>query len=123
MGKVINEEMIKATYTYGQKVYHNQLDMKKALDEIESLTGMDRGSASAYLHVFSSMMKGKEYQRTMKTIATKYYLQKIKVDYGEEQLKSALNAVKEHTIYYSKQGRGSLRSIERLVDDFTNIIV
>lgn len=41
MGKEINEEMIMATYSYARIVYHNQLDLKKALDEIESLTGMD----------------------------------------------------------------------------------
>ncbi len=119
MGKVINEKMIKATYYHGRKVYHNQIELKKALDQIESQTGMDRGSANSYLHVFSSMMKGKEYHRTINTIATKYFLNNIKVDYGEEQINLALKAVREHTEYYSKQGRGSLRSIEQLVDEFT----
>jgi hypothetical protein len=118
MGKAITNNMIQSSYDFSRKVYHNQLELNKALNEINNRTGMDRGSANAYVHVFSQMMQGKEYRRTMNTAATSHFLSKIRDDYGIDQLKIALNAVKQHTEYYSKQGKGSLRSIEKLVEDF-----
>lgn len=121
MRKSINEDMIKAAYEYSRKVFHNEIDFTVAVDKINLMTGMDRGSAQAYVHVFQKMMDGTEYKRTLNTAATTYYLVNIKEDYGHEYFVNAISAVKQHTEYYSKQGRGHLRSIEGLVKEFIRV--
>ena len=115
MAITITNEMIQVSYEYAKKVYHKQTEHGKALDAIVSYTGMGRGSALAYVHDFGQMMQGNEYHRTMNTKATEYYLLNILKDYGKEQFVTALQAVKAHTEYYAKQGHGSLRGIEKLV--------
>jgi len=115
MSKSISDEMIRQTYEYAKKVYHGQIGLGKALDEIVSSTDMKRGSALAYVHVFGQMMIGNEYRRTMKTRATEYFLLNIQRDYGEDQLKKALQSVSAHVKYYATLGHGGLRSIEKLV--------
>lgn len=64
------------------------------------------------------MMQGKKYTRTINTEATRYYLENIHKDYGVDQLRIALKAVEQHTDYYGKLGRGNLRSIEKLVNEY-----
>jgi hypothetical protein len=118
MKKNINQEMIAASYDYAKKLYHKQISQGKALDNIVAISDMHRGSALAYISDFQHMMEGKEYQRTMKTNATQYYLENIYKDYGIESLRLAVNAVDQHTKYYSTHRKGSLRSIEAIVREF-----
>lgn len=115
MGIAITNQMIEVSYDYSKRVYQKQIELGKALDAIVTATGMGRGSALAYVHDFSQMMQGCEYRRTMNTKATEYFLLNILNDYGKEQFVNALQAVKAHTEYYAKQGKGSLRAIEELV--------
>ncbi|WP_340392475.1 hypothetical protein [Paenibacillus sp. FSL E2-0190] len=115
MGIAITNQMIEVSYDNAKKVYHKQIELGKALDAIVATTGMGRGSALAYVHDFSQMMQGNEYHRTMNTRATEYFLLNILNDYGKEYFVNALQAAKAHTEYYAKQGKGSLRAIEELV--------
>lgn len=108
--------MIEVSYDHAKKVYHKQIELGKALDTIVAATGMGRGFALAYVHDFSQMMQGNEYHRTMNTKATECFLLNILNDYGKEYFVNALQAAKAaHTEYYAKQGKGSLRAIEDLV--------
>lgn len=79
---------------------------------------MNQGSAGDYIEAFGSMMNGERYTRTINTEATRYYLENIKNDFGLDQLKIALKAVDLHTKYYGNLGRGHLRSIEKIVDEY-----
>lgn len=115
MSIAITNHMIEVSYEYSRKVYHKQIELRKALDAIVAATGMGRRSALAYVHNFSQMIEGNEYHRTMNTRATEYFLLKILNDYGKDYFDKALQAVKAHTEYYAKQGNGSLRAIKDLV--------
>jgi hypothetical protein len=114
----INKEMIEKCYFYAKKVYHKQIDRTSATNSIYGEVGMHQGSANDYIGAFCSMMEGEEYKRTINTEATRYYLENINKDYGIDKLQIALTAVNKHTDYYGKQGRGNLRSIEKLVYEY-----
>jgi 5-methylcytosine-specific restriction protein A len=118
MGKRISNHMIEACYDYASKVYNRQIELKKALDDIELGTGMGRGSAQAYVNVLCCMLDGKEYHRTINEAATDYFLSKIKVDYDREKLLSACNATRKHVDYYYKIRGGRLKGIERIVNKY-----
>jgi FAD synthase len=114
----IHKEIISRCYYYAKKVYHKQIDKTTATNNLYKEVGMNQGSAGDYIEAFCSMMNGERYTRTINTEATKYYLDNIKNDYGYDQLKTAINAVKLHTKYYGGLGRGHLRSIEKVADEY-----
>lgn len=79
---------------------------------------MNQDSAGDYIEAFRLMMNGERYTRTINTEATRYYLENIKNDFGLDQLNIALKAVDLHTKYYGNLGRGHLRSIEKIDDEY-----
>ncbi|MBE2909030.1 hypothetical protein NSS60_04600 [Anoxybacillus sp. FSL W8-0382] len=114
----ITREMIEKSYDYAKEVYHKKIDKTSAANSLYREIGMHQGSAYHYIEAFCSMMQGKKYTRTINTEATRYYLENIHKDYGVDQLRIALKAVEQHTDYYGKLGRGNLRSIEKLVNEY-----
>jgi hypothetical protein len=114
----ITKEIIVRCYYYAKKVYQRQIDRTTATNNLFSELGMNQGSAGDYIEAFGTMMNGERYTRTINTEATSYYLENIKNDYGLDQLKIALNAVDLHTKYYGNLGRGQLRSIEKVIDEY-----
>ncbi|OKP95019.1 hypothetical protein [Paenibacillus sp. P46E] len=115
---IITKEMIQASYGYAKQVFHKQLDKTTAVNNLFRQFGMHRGSAGDYIGAFCAMMSGDKYTRTINTEATWHYLENINKDYGPDQLKIALKAVKKHTEYYGNLGHGKLRSIEKLLESF-----
>lgn len=118
MGKAITEEMIQVVYQYSKKVYHNEILLSVAMDQVNRESGMNGGSALAYIHVFGRMMDGKEYRRTMNVAATSYFLRMIREEYGEQQLNKALDSVSKHVTYYNSLGNGALKGIESLLTHY-----
>ncbi|MDH6674344.1 5-methylcytosine-specific restriction protein A [Paenibacillus sp. LBL] len=114
MGKAITEEMIQVVYQYSKKVYHNEILLSVAMDQVNKQSGMNGGSALAYIHVFGKMMDGQEYRRTMNVAA--YFLRMIREEYGEQQFYRAMDSVSKHVAYYNSLGNGALKGIESLLN-------
>lgn len=115
---IISKNMVEQAYLFGKRVYLNEVSRNQAKFEVNSVSGMDIGSAHDYITVFLSMMDGLEYRRTINTYATEYYLNNIYKDFGTAVLQKAVYAVISHTKYYKTLGRGSLRSIENVANKF-----
>lgn len=56
-------EMIKGAQEVAKKVYSGQLTRKEGNIEINKSTGMNEGSAQAFITIFLPMMNGEEYKR------------------------------------------------------------
>ncbi len=110
---VIGETQIKAAYSAARQVYEKTATEHDAALSLESSVGMSQASAYDYVRVLGLMIAGKRYTRTINDSATRYYLQNIKRDYGNDALKSALAAVGGHIDYYEsiRTARPSLRAI------------
>ncbi|WP_137790944.1 hypothetical protein [Bacillus sp. E(2018)] len=118
----ISKEVIACCYYYAEKVYGRQIERTNATNLIFNEVEMNQGSAGDYIEAFRSMMNGERYTRTINTEATRYYLENIEKDFGFDQLKIALKAVELHTEYYGNLGRGHLRSIEKVVEEYKAIM-
>ncbi|MBT2583151.1 hypothetical protein [Planococcus sp. ISL-109] len=116
--KVINDQTIERAYHVARKVYHLELEKNLAIEHLVDNAQMNKTSARDYIYVFSKMMEGSEYKRTINQKATKFYLDGIKRDYGNNQLTVALRAVEKHVAYYEALGRGSLTSIKNLIREY-----
>ncbi|MGG1650499.1 hypothetical protein ABHN03_16760 [Paenibacillus sp. NRS-1775] len=120
MGQVITELMIQISYDYAKKVFHRQIDLSHALNDITALSSMHRGLALAYVSNFQFMMEGSVYKRSMKTDATKYYLINIHKNYGDDYFRKALISISLHIDYYKNFKDANLTSIKRIVEGVKN---
>ncbi|MCP3028765.1 hypothetical protein [Halobacillus sp. A5] len=114
----IDEHKIEGCYIYAKKYYHHQIDRIEATNSVYKYFGMNQGSANDYIQAFYCMMNGERYTRTINTKATKYFLEKIETEFGDNYLEQALVAVKKHTEYYGSVSKGRLRSIESLLKNY-----
>lgn len=114
----ITNDMIHKAYLYAKKVYNNEITRGEAKVEISRVTGMNNGSANDYITVLLAMLKGEEYHRTINAYATRYFLENIRADFGQEVFTKALSATEQHAKYYSSLGKGNLTSIEDIVKEY-----
>lgn len=115
----ITNEMTHRAYEIIKMVYHGNLTRSEAKYKIADETGMNAGSAGDYVTNFLAMMDGQRYTRTMNTYATRYLLENIRLDFGEEQFQKALEATKEHVKYYNGLNNGTLNSIQNVIDELS----
>lgn len=116
----ITIKQIELCYECSKSIYSGEKTKKECLDILENLTGMKRPSAIAYINAYLSMRSGDVYKRTINEVATKYYLEGILTENGIEILDLALQSVEKHIVYYSKQGKGKLVSIQKISEEFKN---
>lgn len=89
-------------------------------NEINRVTGMSEGSAQAFITIFLAMMDGTEYKRAFNNSTNKFLLESIRIDFGEDTFKNALNAVQKHIDYYSTLGKGNLTGLQNIVKQMRN---
>lgn len=115
----ITMEMSRGAYEVAKKVYLNQITRTEGKIEIHRRTGMNEGSAQAFITIFLAMMDGEEYKRAFNNETNKFLLENIKKDFGLESYKKALNAVQKHINYYSTLGKGNLKGLQKIVNEMT----
>ncbi len=109
--------MSRGAYKVAQKVYAGQLSRQEGKIEINRSTGMNEGSASAFITIFLAMMEGEVYKRAFNNETTHFLLTSIKKDYGEEAFIRALSAAQKHVNYYASLKRGSLVGFQEIIDE------
>ena len=83
---------------------------------------MNTGSSQYFITDFLAMMEGNVYHRTLNNYSTKYFLENIREDFGNEAFKSALDATEKHVKYYNGLGRSQLKGIEEIVKELKETI-
>ncbi|MGI6235786.1 MAG: hypothetical protein ACOYI6_11145 [Christensenellales bacterium] len=112
----ITMEMSKGAYEVARKVYLGQLTRNQGKIEINKATGMNEGSAQAFITIFLAMMNGEVYKRAFNNDTNKFLLESIRQDYGEINFKKALDAVQKHIEYYSTLDNGNLKGLQTIVN-------
>lgn len=112
----ITMEMSKGAYEIAKKVYSEHIERSKGQVEINRVTGMNEGSAQAFITIFLAMMDGEVYKRAFNNDTNKFLLESIRQDFGEDSFKKALSAVQQHISYYSTLGKGNLSGLQKIVN-------
>jgi len=112
----ITMEMSKGAYEIAKKVYLGKMTRNEGKIEINSVTGMNEGSAQAFITIFLAMMSGEVYKRAFNNDTNKFLLESIRKDFGEVFYKNALNAIQKHINYYSTLGKGNLSGLQEIVN-------
>jgi len=113
----ININMIEAAYNVAKEYYLDRCNFQQGRKIVNESSGMNIGSAGNFLVVFRAMMDGNEYHRTLNKEATRYYLENIYNDYGDEQLRIAITACRKHLLYYEEK-QSKQPSIGKIVNEF-----
>lgn len=113
----ITMEMSKGAYEIAKKVYSGQITRNEGKIEINRVTGMNEGSAQAFITIFLAMMNGEEYKRAFNNDTNKFLLESIRQDFGQDYYKNALNAIQKHIDYYSTLGKGNLSGLQKIVNE------
>jgi uncharacterized protein with ParB-like and HNH nuclease domain len=115
---VLTNKMAEVSYEVAKKVYAGSLGRTAGKDEIAKLTGMNSGSAGDYIADFLAMMNGEKYTRTLNEYSTRYFVERIREDFGEGAFRKALAACQKHAEYYAGFGHGRLAYVERIVKKY-----
>ncbi|AZV80381.1 HNH endonuclease [Parasedimentitalea marina] len=84
---------------------------------------MNRASASDMIRNFSQMLKGEEYHRTLSELVTRFYFERICLEFGFECLKKAIQATMAHIEYYEALSSGGNRpGLRKLCKEFEAIL-
>ncbi len=120
----ITEKEYSLGYEKAKLVFDKKETMSNAVDFLSDKEGlnMKKSSARYYLDAYLCMRNGIIYQNTINESATKYYLEHIYSENGEDALKLALESLNAHVSRYSEYGKGKLQSLNNLYEEFKNKI-
>lgn len=118
MSERIEDAQIHAVYELGRQVESNKLGISAAANILFEKHGMKLSSAKSYLDTLQRIFAGREYQRTVNLKATRYFLQRIRDDFGVAGLQRAVSACKQHLRYYAMKGSSELPTLRALVAEF-----
>lgn len=90
---------MRVIYDAAKKVYTHELPIAAAIKELSQKTTSRESSLKMYIDIYAYMRKGKTYKMGTSESFTRYLLENIFKDEGEEAFLLALSAAKSHAIY------------------------
>lgn len=113
----ITMKMSEEAYPIAKRVYSGQMTRTDGKSEINRVSGMNEGSASAYITIFLAMMNGEEYKRAFNNETNRFLFESIRRDFGESYYEKALTAAQKHINYYGTLRKGNLTGLQRIVNE------
>jgi len=118
MTEKVSESQIHAVYELGKQVANNELGLSAAAEILAEEYRMKQSTAVSYVNTLRCILDGREYQRTVNLAATRYFLERIRDDFGQSGLQRAVSACNQHLRYYGRKGKSELPSLRTLLDEF-----
>lgn len=98
----IDINMIEQFFRVAQKFHEKEMSLADCLLTLER-QGVDTKSASGYIYVYSNLVSGKLFTRTINAMATEYFLTEIFKTKGLNVLNNALLSLSLHIDYYENK--------------------
>ena len=109
----ITLSMVAAAYELSKEVRSGKIVEAQAAGSLIDNHGMSEASAYDYVRQLNLFLRGATYKRTINDQATRYFLEKISLDFAPADMAKALCALRDHIAYYEGKAskRPSLRAI------------
>lgn len=114
---VMTLDKIEKVYAVAKQVHQGALTRLEGKEQVVEDTGMKDSSASFYISAFLDMMEGKGFKRAINQTATRYYLENIRKDYGDEAFRRAIEATRLHLRYLNEVAGVHLPGQARLLEE------
>lgn len=102
----ITREMVDEVWQAFTKYYKGLGEISSLIDEVVENMGMNRGSASIYMYVLRSLVQGEPNTRIIKITDLEYLLKKIQAELGEDELRSAIQSLRQSIPYWREKIQG-----------------
>ncbi|ALP38221.1 hypothetical protein ASL14_20635 [Paenibacillus sp. IHB B 3084] len=113
----ITMDMSELAYEIAKKVYSGRITRTEGKKEINKMTGMNEGSAQAFITIFLAMMNGEVYKRAFNNETNRFIFESIRRDFGKEYFIKALDAAQKHVNYYSTLDKGNLTGLQSIINE------
>lgn len=124
MTQIIGQREAEEAYEQAVRVWLKMVPESEAIGVLVEGLGMNRASASDMIRNFSQMLKGEEYHRTLSELVTRFYFERICLDFGFDYLKKAIQATMAHIEYYEALSSGGNRpGLRRLCKEFEVVLL
>ena len=118
---VMTLDKIEKVYAVAKQVHQGALTRLEGKEQVVEDTGMKDSSASFYISAFLDMMEGKGFKRAINQTATRYYLENIRKDYGDEAFRRAIEATRLHLRYLNEVAGVNLPGQARLLEELESL--
>ena len=115
-------DVAKAAYGIAKMVYDGTISGVEGKKTLEEQEGMNINSAADYISIYRKMREGARYTRLMNSWSTRLYFENIYNEFGNEALKNAIKATREHVTYYEDLTGNGQRKIAELINEFATRI-
>jgi 5-methylcytosine-specific restriction protein A len=119
--KRIPLEHISLAYDLAKGIYLDLLTRQEAIDRVKE-SGMNVGSANIYFHIYQHLIDGQTFTGTISAESFDYYLKKIQLEDGHDQLSTALKALKLHIEYFENIEGIQMVKVKRIYDKYLNML-
>ena len=99
MPRLNDNKDMELIYEFAKKVYAKEICANDACDRIQGNVPFSKSSLKMYFTIFSSMMRGKCYKMGTSESFTKFLIESIYKDYGEQAAYRALSSAKQNADY------------------------
>jgi len=115
------KEFIEAAYELSKQSYEGKLSKREAIAEL-ARQGMNEGAAFINVNVFSHLMNGNNFTRTLSAPTFEYFLERILNDFGAEQLRRCLTGLSKHIEYRESFGNFKMRTVRDIFERYQSNI-
>lgn len=112
----ITVKMAENAYRISMDVYEGRINFMEGVRILKEEYHLK--SASIYINNLAKYRTGEVYKRIISKRDTKYFLNKIRQDYGTNGLVKALSAVKNHIEYLEEQKMGNRKALKIIYNEF-----
>ncbi len=99
MPRLNDKDDMELIYEFAKKVYAKEICANDACDRIQGKVPFSKSSLKMYFTIFSSMMKGKCYKMGTSETFTKFLIESIYNEFGEQAAYRALSSAKQNADY------------------------
>lgn len=108
-------------FNVAKEVYQKNISNRDGINKLVESINLNRGSAQMIIvQIFPKLLGGEKFTRTLSVNLFDSFLQFIKEDYGTEQLKKSISALKQHIDYSKERNDPKIKLrvvLQRYIDD------
>ncbi len=117
----IPNEIIPEIYRVSKLAYEQKISLTQGAESLFEISKVNINSAKDYINNFRYLMEGKVFKRTLNAYSMSYFLSNIFKDYGVDQLRLSLQALKLHITYYESCHASPLNKLRAIHKKFEKI--
>ncbi|GKW19628.1 hypothetical protein PEC302107_13570 [Pectobacterium araliae] len=112
----ISHEQYVLAYAIGCRVYNNEITISEGIKILNESLSFNKNTAEIYIKLLRWMLNGEVFKRRVNTNSFKYYLTKIRDDFGIDGFREAIKSTKLHINYHENKYNTKSKALRSVVE-------